>query len=133
MIGQVISDDICLAGFDESGNLRTLKGLTQEKKHNIFYNRLEDILRDVMAKTTSSISIGQHWPVKPTSLLYFKYVRPFTTPNNKAACIGSLVVLQHIRLHVNDYVRTFLSLYRKMQPNKIYTGQKILAQSYNPF
>lgn len=60
MIDQVISDDICLAGFDESGNLRTLKGLTQEKKHNIFYNRLEDILRDVMAKTTSSISIGQH-------------------------------------------------------------------------
>lgn len=57
MIDRIISDDVCIAGFDESGNLRTHRGPVQEKRYNIFYNRLEDILQEVMAKTVPSHSI----------------------------------------------------------------------------
>ena len=57
MIDQVISDDVCIVGFDENGSLRTHNGLIQERKYNIFYNRLENILREVMAKTEPPLSV----------------------------------------------------------------------------
>lgn len=57
MIDQIISDDVCIVGFDENGNLRTHNGLILERECNIFYNRLEDILQDVMPKTDSPVSV----------------------------------------------------------------------------
>ena len=48
---------IYLTGFDENGNLRTHNGLILERECNIFYNRLEDILQDVMPKTDSPVSV----------------------------------------------------------------------------
>ena len=57
MIDQVISDDVCIVGFDENGNMRTHNELVQEREYNIFYNRLEDILQGAMKKTGFPLSV----------------------------------------------------------------------------
>lgn len=44
MIDQVVSDGVCLAGFDAEGNLITHEGLMQGEQYNIFQNRLEEVL-----------------------------------------------------------------------------------------
>lgn len=50
LIDRIVSDDICLAGFEETGNLCTHTGRYQSKEYNIFSNTLDDILRRTMAK-----------------------------------------------------------------------------------
>lgn len=51
MIDKVISDDVCMAGFDENGNMRTHEGVCPGAEYNIFSHDLESILQKAMAKT----------------------------------------------------------------------------------
>lgn len=50
MIDKIISDDTCIVGFDENGNMRTHDGIYEDRSCNIFYNKLEDILQNTMKK-----------------------------------------------------------------------------------
>lgn len=44
MIDQVVSDDVCMVGFDSDGNLKTHEGLIRDEKYNIFCHPLKEIL-----------------------------------------------------------------------------------------
>ena len=50
MIDQVISDGACLIGFDTDGSLHTHEGRIDDKRYNIFYHPLEEILQHTSKK-----------------------------------------------------------------------------------
>lgn len=50
MIDEVISDGVCMVGFDCDGSLRTHHGKRNEPELNIFHNQLADILQRTMKK-----------------------------------------------------------------------------------
>lgn len=50
LIDQVISDDVCLAGFDFDGTLKTQEGRREEERCNLFTHRLRDILQVAVKK-----------------------------------------------------------------------------------
>lgn len=50
MIDQVVSDDVCMVGFDSDGNLKTHEGLIRDEKYNIFCHPLKEILMAAAAK-----------------------------------------------------------------------------------
>ena len=50
LIDKVISDDVCMVGFDENGNMETTEGLCYTTEYNLYFHNLEDILQSSMAK-----------------------------------------------------------------------------------
>ncbi len=50
LIDQIISDDLCMVGFDSHGMLHTIDGLSDNPSHNIFTHSLKDILQDALKK-----------------------------------------------------------------------------------
>ena len=49
-IDGIISDGVCMAGFDRAGRLRTSGGIQDREEYNIFKNSLESILQMTMKK-----------------------------------------------------------------------------------
>ncbi|MDO4923265.1 MAG: hypothetical protein U0N74_02885 [Peptococcaceae bacterium] len=50
LIDQIISDDLCMVGFDKGGALHTLDGRSDNPMHNIFEHPLKEILKDALKK-----------------------------------------------------------------------------------
>lgn len=50
LIDQIISDDLCMVGFDKDGALHTIDGRSNNPMHNIFQHPLKDILQDALKK-----------------------------------------------------------------------------------
>lgn len=50
LIDQIISDDLCMVGFDKDGTLHTLDGRSENPMHNILTHPLKDILKDALKK-----------------------------------------------------------------------------------
>ena len=50
MIDQVISEGVCLVGFDADGSLRTHEGVKRDERYNIFHHPLEEILQGASKK-----------------------------------------------------------------------------------
>ncbi|MDD3337598.1 MAG: hypothetical protein PHS82_01935 [Lachnospiraceae bacterium] len=50
MIDEIISDGVCMVGFDPDGSLRTHQGIRREPELNILQNPLADILQRAMKK-----------------------------------------------------------------------------------
>lgn len=50
MIDEIVSDDVCLAGFTKNGNLFTGLGINRNEEFNLFNSRLENIFQKTMRK-----------------------------------------------------------------------------------
>lgn len=50
LIDQIISDDQCMVGFDQKGQLHTIDGCSHNPAHNVFAHPLKDILKNALKK-----------------------------------------------------------------------------------